>query len=369
MSLSLKSSFLFLALIIVNFTYSQNQQITLPSIDAPEELIATVFETKKMFNPIFLRNTIKKVKKTSTSFITPERLVKTVEDYEYIINNKKQITHYASNADFDEMSTDFLNSEKEISISGDTIISHNMHWYKFKNGQLITKKNKTEGTAALNVFVDSTAYTYRNNNLVEIKSYQRDVAEELLEDTDDELIMYISENYNRSSNELGKYNTRDLLLFKLVAYRMEDVLVRTKTMYNYTIDGELESFEISSKKYEYDNFNESDFIKNNEFYPALNNPAETQSTLGRFEYDSNSRIIQFKNENYSSDSTKKETTLYTVSYSKNKRIIRYSSNGKLETEWHYRYDRNKNPIEEKRYVYINANKYLDALISLDIEYN
>ena len=139
------------------YTYSQNQIITTPRIASPEHVFLSIFQGDKLSNPIFLNGKVKTVHRIVTNYVTPNRKEKSKKSFSYQLNHLKQAVKYASDVEFDEMSPEFLNLEQETIITGDTLINHYNNWYTFKNGQLVTKKEKTEETIALDVFIDSTS--------------------------------------------------------------------------------------------------------------------------------------------------------------------------------------------------------------------
>ena len=81
-------------LIAINYSYSQNQIITTPSIESPEQEFISVFQKDKLSNPIFLNGAVKEVKKKVREHVTLNRKIGNQKNYDYSLNSLKQITKY-----------------------------------------------------------------------------------------------------------------------------------------------------------------------------------------------------------------------------------------------------------------------------------
>ena len=354
---------LYIFLIVTNYSYSQDQIITTPTIESPEEEFISVFQKEKLSNPVFLNGNVKEVTKKVIEHITPNRETSTQENYSYNLNRQKQVIKYSSDIEFDEMKPELLNIEKEVIIKGDTIINHDNIWYNFKKGRLITKTEKKAEISDTDSFMDSISFKYKNNKLVEITHYRRDVLTQV--DESKELIEYriAYSDYDIFNYNKINYDANDLLVSKLTLSTYEDLVFVTKTRYQYNDFNKLESFTRSLEEYSIELIDRSDYIKVTQKHNRRIESLEKNRDIAKYTYDDKKRVTKLIIEK-----AKEEKHIYSIQYNKNKTFIDYSNNGNTEMQYQYVYDKKNNPIQEKRYVYIDGKKYLDTSITLNIKY-
>ena len=92
-------------------------------------------------------------------------------------------------------------------------------------------------------------------------------------------------------------------------------------------------------------------------------PFETTESSGKYTYDSRNRILRLD----TSDNNIENQT-YSFKYKKNKTKISRVTNSTPDIEYHFNYDKRNNPIQEKRFIYLNGKKYLDTEITMQISY-
>ncbi|PQJ77548.1 hypothetical protein [Polaribacter glomeratus] len=355
---------LFLLIAFVNVTYSQNKQIAIPKIEAPEAQLISVFQKEKMDNPIFLNGNVKEVHKKHISHINPKRLKKITENYQYTLNKNNEVITYTSGVEFDEMNVDYLNSERKQIIKNDTIINHANICYTFKKGKLVSKTIKTLEKTNFIGFTDSIHYNYKNNKLIEIITYQKEVLVEMDEDEVNESYL-VSNDYFMTSFSEAKYNENNRIESKLTIEYDQNAMVLfvDKTRYNTSGKNLLIVFRKTSNSYEIVLNDLSDYLINIKENNLNEIPFETNEYDGIFTYDEEDKVIEFETFN-----VHKEKQQYKIEYKKNTSIVKRATNNNLDIEYHFRYDKNNNPIQEKRFIYIDGRKYLDTEITMEINY-
>jgi len=352
-------------LIAINYSYSQNQIITTPSIESPEQEFISVFQKDKLSNPIFLNGAVKEVKKKVREHVTLNRKIGNQKNYDYSLNSLKQISKYSSDEEFDDMTPELLNIEKEVVIKGDTIINHDNIWYTFKKGKLKTKTEKTAELSSNQAFMDSLSFNYKKNKLIEIHHYKRDIVTEVNESSTSNLIEYnlLYTDYEIKNYTAAKYGKNGLLNSKLDISTIEDLIFVYKTSYQYNDSNKITSFKRVFEEHDINVFNFSEYIKNTEKYNVKAKPIENEEHEGVYYYDEKNRIIKIEIEKFNEG---KHT--YNIRYYKNTTTVAYLNKGKFEMEFQFTYDNNNNPIKELKYINIDGRKHLDTSIVLDITY-
>ncbi|WP_452227121.1 hypothetical protein [Lacinutrix cladophorae] len=359
----MKNLITILCLCFTPVIFSQNTKIDIPVIDAPEVQFISIFQKEKIDNPIFLNGKVKEVHKKITTHIHPNRKETSVENYQYTLNKNMEVIRYASDVEFDEMNIDFLNSQKEFPIQKDTIITQNNIKYNFKKGKLISKTSSTLDEDTTIGVTDSIHFSYKNNKITEIIEFQKEALVEIDEDTNQENYL-ISNDYFMTSYKLADYENK-LVNSKLAIEYIPDVMVLfvSKTDYIYNNNNLLTSFKKTNKEYEIVVEDISNYLKKIKNNKLPDTPFKTQENIGIFTYDSDNRVIKLE-----AIIDNQENQVYKMVYSNNKTIITRESNGVSDIEYQFNYDNNNNPIQEKRFIYLEGKKYLDTQTTIDITY-
>ena len=141
---------------------------------------------------------------------------------------------------------------------------------------------------------------------------------------------------------------------------LQDIVITSNTTYQYNTKKQLIHFEKVSEEHGILFFDWSNYHKN-KITPQKSLKKTVYNIM--YIYDINDRLIKLE-----ADVNSKQKHIYNIRYHKNKRTVTFTNKGKIIKEIQYVFDKNNNPVEEKKYVYIDGKKHLDTSIRLDIKY-
>ena len=342
------------------------QNIKNPTVHLPHLQFDTLYNQQKIENPIYLNGNVASVNKTCIQHISLNSDFAYNENYNYKLDKNKQVISYSSDVDYFEDESITFNEKPDFKTTKDTIIQKGNEKYVFKSGLLTLKEVKDYQIGNL----DSIVFSYSKGKLKSETHYVSQGMYEMDEngDIDENVMLY--EAYNVRYYSVLNYNKNGLIVNCKNYEVIQDFITTNEIIYNYNNNGNLIKYSILNAVYDVNSVDIYTHPKEWVFKKEFEFESDLKKVNGTYTYDNLGRIVS-----HHYKTSKQESDVYKVEYSKNGYIIKVSSDylnrSKIlhqDLEYEFTLDHLKNPIQIDSYIIKDKKRVIDKSTVLEITY-